>query len=131
MRVLLDTHTLMWYANGDPNLSVLAATLIPDPANDLYLSMASVWEMAIKSGLGKLSLSPNYQDYLSRAVSDCSITILDITVDDCTRYEALPFPNPQHRDPYDRMIVVHALRNSMNIVSIDDKFDGYGVSRLW
>lgn len=131
MKLLLDTHALIWFADNDAKLGSVALAVITDPANDLYLSMASVWEAAIKSGIGKLSLSPNYRDYLSQAVSNYGVTVLDITFEDCALYESLPFPDPQHRDPYDRMIVVHALQKSMTIVSADDKLDGYGVPRLW
>lgn len=131
MKLLLDTHTLLWYADSDSNLSRLAATILADPANDLFLSMASVWEMAIKSSIGKLSLSPNYRDFVTDAVSGYGITILEITFEDCTTYESLPIPNQLHRDPYDRMIVVHALNHSLSVVSIDQKLDGYGAPRLW
>lgn len=131
MKLLLDTHTLIWYADGSPQLSSDAEALIVDPTNERFLSMASVWEMAIKSGIGKITLSPNYREYLHRAVSSLQITILDITLEDCIKYEALPFPSEMHRDPYDRMIVVHALRHSFSLVSIDDKLDGYNVTRLW
>ena len=131
MKLLLDTHTFIWYADGNPQLSADAQALVVDPTNERFLSMASVWEMAIKSGIGKITLSPNYREYLHRAVSSLRITIFDITFEDCTNYEALPFPTEKHRDPYDRMIVVHALRHSLSLVSIDEKLDGYGVGRLW
>lgn len=131
MNLLLDTHSLIWYADGNQQLSAAAHALVVDPGNERFLSMASVWEMAIKSNIGKLSLSPNYREYLTRAVSALRITVLDITQDDCTRYEALPILDAQHRDPYDRMIVAHALRHSLSLGSIDDKLDGYGAPRLW
>jgi len=131
VKLLLDTHALLWLADGDPQLSANAETLICDPSNDMFFSMASVWELAIKVGLGKLTLALNYRDYVNRAVSGYLVTILDLTLDDCVDYEALTFPDPQHRDPFDRMIVVHAQRHTMHIVSIDNKLDGYGVPRLW
>ena len=131
MKLLLDTHVLLWYADSNPNLSTLAASYIADPAHELFLSMASVWEIAIKSGIGKLSLSPNYRAFLRDAISGSGVTILDLTIDDCMNYEELPFPHSEHRDPFDRMIVVHALRQKLAIISIDDKLDGYGVPRLW
>ncbi|MCZ2342222.1 MAG: type II toxin-antitoxin system VapC family toxin [Bacteroidales bacterium] len=131
MNLLLDTHTLIWFADSDPNLSAHALSFIADPANNLFLSMASVWEMAIKCGIGKLTLSPNYKEYLSKAISGYDISILGITCADCVSYSTLPFPNPKHRDPYDRMIVIHALRYALVLLSIDDKLDGFGVNRLW
>lgn len=78
-----------------------------------------------------MALAVSYRDYISRAVSGYHITFLDLAFDDCVDYEALTFPDPSHRDPFDRMIVVHAQRHSMNIVSIDDKLDCYGITRLW
>jgi PIN domain nuclease of toxin-antitoxin system len=131
VKYLLDTHALLWFADGDPQLSAKATKVLLDPTNELFLSMASIWELAIKVGLGKLTLSTNYRDYVSRAIKGYGITILDITFDDCVRYEALPFPNAKHRDPYDRMIVVQAQRQSLSLISIDDKLDGYGVARIW
>jgi PIN domain nuclease of toxin-antitoxin system len=131
VKLLLDTHALLWLADGDPQLSVKATALIRDPANDLFFSMASVWELAIKVGLGKLALAMVYREYVTRAVSGYHITILELALDDCVDYEALTFPDPSHRDPFDRMIVVQSRRHLMNVLSIDDKLDCYGITRLW
>jgi PIN domain nuclease of toxin-antitoxin system len=116
---------------GNPSLSATASALIADPANQLFLSMASVWEIGIKSGLKKMGLSVPYATFLSTAVNGYGLTVLPITADDCIDYEALPFPDKQHRDPFDRMIAVHALRNGLSLVSVDAAFDPYGVTRLW
>ena len=91
--------------------------------------MFGKWRLS--PGLARSAFSPNYREYLHRAVSSLQITILDITLEDCMKYEALSFPTEMHHDPYDRMIVVHALRHSFSLVSIDDKLDGYNVTRLW
>ena len=131
MKLLLDTHTLLWHAWGDPQLSGAAATLLADPANELFLSMASVWELAIKAGLGKITLAGAYSAFMTNAISGLGLTVLPITPDDCTAYEQLPFPDPKHRDPFDRMIVTHALRNGLSVVSVDSSLDSYGVTRLW
>jgi PIN domain nuclease of toxin-antitoxin system len=87
--------------------------------------MASVWEIGIKVGLKKMGLSVPYSTFLATAVSGYGMTVLPITTDDCISYEALPFPDPQHRDPFDRMIVTQALRNGMTIVGVDAAFDTY------
>ena len=131
MKLLLDTHTFLWYADGDPRLSATAAALLVDPANDLSLSMASVWEIAIKVGLKKLTLSAPYVTFMTRAMTGYGVTLLPIAFDDCAAYEQLPFPEPQHRDPFDRMIIVHAQRDGLSIVGVDAAFDSYGVTRLW
>jgi PIN domain nuclease of toxin-antitoxin system len=131
VNLLLDSHTLLWLMEASPSLSPTAAALIADPANRLHLSMASVWEIGIKSGLKKMGLSVPYATFLSTAVNGYGLSVLPITADDCIDYEALAFPDKQHRDPFDRMIVVHALRNSLSLVGVDVAFDPYGVTRLW
>ena len=131
MKLLLDSHTLLWLMEGNPSLSAAASALIADPANQLFLSMASVWEIGIKSGLKKMGLSVPYATFLSTAVNGYGLTMLPITTDDCIDYEALPFPDKQHRDPFDRMIVTHTLRNGLSLVGVDTAFDPYGVTRLW
>ncbi len=131
MKLLLDTHTLLWHADGDPQMSATATALLIDPANELFLSMATVWEIAIKVGLRKLTLSASYILFMTRAITGYGLTLLPMTLDDCAAYEQLPFPTKQHRDPFDRMIIIHALRNGLSLVSIDAAFDPYGVTRLW
>lgn len=131
MNLLLDTHTLLWHANGDPQMSANATALLVDPANDLFLSMATVWEIAIKVGLQKLALSSPYVAFITRAIAGYGLTVLPISVADCAAYEQLPFPDPKHRDPFDRMLVVHAVRNGLVVVGLDMAFDSYGITRLW
>lgn len=108
-----------------------ATALLVEPTNELYLSMASVWEIAIKVGLKKLTLSSSYGDFMTKAITGYGMTTLPITLEDCVDYESLPFPLPKHRDPFDRLIIAHARRNGMSIVGADANFDAYGVSRLW
>lgn len=131
MNLLLDSHTLLWLMEANPSLSGTAAALIADPANRLHLSMASVWEIGIKVGLKKMGLSVPFATFLATAVNGYGLVVLPITTDDCIRYEALPFPDKQHRDPFDRMIIIHALRDGLSIVGVDVAFDPYGVTRLW
>jgi PIN domain nuclease of toxin-antitoxin system len=131
VKLLLDTHTFLWYAEGNSNLSVPATTLLSDPGNDLFLSMASAWEIAIKVGIEKLVLSSSYLDFMARAIAGYGIRVLPITLEDCTEYEQLPFPNPDHRDPFDRMIIAQTRRSGMPVVGADGNFDTYGVHRYW
>ena len=131
MKLLLDTHTFLWHADGSPQMSATATALVIDPANELFLSMASVWEIAIKVGMKKLTISAPYVTFMTRAITGYGISVLPVTFDDCAAYEQLPFPDPQHRDPFDRMIVTHALRDGLSIVGVDVAFDPYGVTRLW
>jgi PIN domain nuclease of toxin-antitoxin system len=112
-------------------MSSNATALLLDPANELLLSMASIWEIAIKVGLKKLTLSSAYVPFMTRAISGYGLTILPITFDDCAEYQTLPFPLPNHRDPFDWMLIVQAKRNGLSVVGIDGNFDAYGISRLW
>jgi PIN domain nuclease of toxin-antitoxin system len=82
-------------------------------------------------GLKKLTLSAPFLTFMTRAITGYGITLLPMTLDDCAAYEQLPFPDPQHRDPFDRMIVVHALGHGLSVVGIDRAFDAYGITRLW
>ena len=131
MNLLLDSHTLLWLMEGGSKLSGTATALLADTSNQLHLSIASCWEIAIKLGLKKMGLSIPLSSFLTTAVSGYGLTVLPITVDDCAHYESLPFPDPQHRDPFDRMIITHALRNRLAVVGADAAFDSYGVTRLW
>lgn len=131
MKLLLDTHTLLWHADGDAKMSATATALLTDPANELLLSMASVWELAIKVGIGKLPVNAPLDVFLGTAIRGYRLSLLPITFDDCIEYASLPFPDPKHRDPFDRMIILHARRNGLSVVGADTAFDPYGVSRLW
>ena len=131
MRLLLDTHTFLWLADGSPRLSATATGLLTDPANDLLLSMASVWEIAIKVNIGKLALASPYPAYIADAVSGYRLTLLPLVQDDCDFYSTLPFPHANHRDPFDRMLIVQSLRLGLPVVGVDANFDAYGVTRLW
>jgi len=131
VNVLLDSHTLLWLMEANPSLSATAAALIADPANRLHLSIASVWEIGIKVGLKKMGLSVPFATFLATAVNGYGLLVVPIATDDCISYEALPFPHPKHRDPFDRMIVTHALRNKLSVIGNDAAFDLYGVTRLW
>ncbi len=131
MRLLVETHTLLWHGAGDPSMSATATTLLTDPANDLFLSMASVLELAIKVGLGKLAVTGPFSAFITSAIQGLGLAVVPIGVEDCVAYEQLPFPDPKHRDPFDRMIVAHALRNGLSVVGSDASLDPYGVTRLW
>jgi PIN domain nuclease of toxin-antitoxin system len=131
VNLLLDTHTLLWLMEGNPKLNGTVAALIADLSNRLFLSMASLWELAIEVGLKKIILSVPYSTFVTTAESGYGLIVLPITNDNCGFYEALPFPDPQHRDPFDRMIITHALRNKLSVVGVDAAFDPYGVTPLW
>jgi PIN domain nuclease of toxin-antitoxin system len=128
VRLLLDTHTLLWYALGDPQLSKAAEALILDPANESLVSAATFWEIAIKVSLGKLPLHGPYEDFVDACLIRYRFTILPIE----PRHTATLVPMPfHHRDPFDRLLAAQALAEDIPLVSADVAFDPYGVRRLW
>ena len=131
MRSLLDTHTFLWHVDGNPRMSATATALLTDPANELILSVVSVWEIAIKVNIGKLTLSAAFPVYVADAVNGYRLTVLPLTQSDCDLYSTLPFPLDNHRDPFDRMLITQALRYNLTVVGVDANFDAYGVTRLW
>ena len=128
MRLLLDTHSFLWFISEDPKLSPRARQLIEDPANDVLLSMASVWEMAIKAGLGKLQFSQPFEVLVPAQIALNAVELLPITLDHLIGVSRLPF---HHRDPFDRLIVAQALTEKIAVVGTDSHFDLYGIERYW
>jgi len=128
MKLLLDTHALLWFVWNHPNLSATGLSLITDPKNTLLFSAASVWEIAIKVSIGKFTLADPYDVFMNQAISTTGLTILPIEVRHAATLAALP---RHHRDPFDRMLVAQALVETMPLVSTDAVFDAYGVNRLW
>jgi PIN domain nuclease of toxin-antitoxin system len=128
MRVLLDSHALLWAADDPAKLPAPAMGVMQDLENDLLISAATIWEIAIKVALGKLPLSLPYRRWVDRAIFDQKLSILAISLDHAERQVGLPF---HHRDPVDRMIAAQALVEGIPLVSADAIFDAYGVPRLW
>ena len=130
MRILLDTHAIYWYTTGDSQLSATAQTLIQDAANEVLISPASYWEIAIKVSIGKWQINQPYEDFLDACLNRYGFRILPIEPRHSVEVSRLPFPTA-HRDPFDRLLVAQALVEHIPIVSIDGAFDPYGVTRLW
>ena len=128
MKLLLDTHAFLWFIMGSANLSDKARILIEDPANERLLSVASLWEIAIKASLGKLALSSSFEDLIPEQLRLNGIGLLNIRVDHLSVLTTLPF---HHRDPFDRLIIAQAILENFPVVSIDAAFDTYGITRLW
>ena len=128
MKYLLDTHTLIWFLIGDKKLSDTARRLIDNPSNEKFLSIVSLWEIAIKVSLGKLALGKSFEKLFPEQLHFNHIQILDITVDSLTKLATLPF---HHRDPFDRLIIAQALVEELPVISTDMIFDAYGISREW
>ena len=128
MRLLLDTHALLWWLAGDTRLSEAASGAIADDANAILVSAASAWEIATKHRIGKLARAAAAALDVTGAVAGQGFEELAITVDDAERAGRLPGP---HRDPFDRVLAAQALARDLTVVSVDRVFDGYGVRRLW
>lgn len=128
MRLLLDTHTFLWFLLKDAQLSIRMHGLIADPGNQVELSPASYWELAIKISMGKYNLSEPFQTFLDREIVTNRWTVLPIQVAHAAALTGLPF---HHKDPFDRMLVAQALVEQIPIVSADPAFDAYPITRLW
>ena len=128
MRVLMDTHAFLWFVLDDPKLSAVAKRAIEDPANDVLISPASYWEIAIKVGQKKLDLFAPYDVFMHRGIVGNDFEILPIEPRHCNLLTALPF---HHKDPFDRLLVAQALADGLPLVSADAAIDPYGVQRLW
>ena len=128
MRVLLDTHTFLWWLDGDPRLTTKPRQIMTDMANVILVSAASAWEITTKDRLGKLPGATEVAANVARCISAQQFESLDITVLHAQRAGRLPGP---HRDPFDRMLAAQAQLEDLPIVSNDDIFDDYGVTRIW
>ncbi len=130
MKLLLDTHTLLWLVDGSPNLSKNAEVALGDPANDLFLSVASVWELAIKTSNPRrqLVLSDPLDVYIPRWTQAYRIAELPIKTPHALRLAGLP---EHHRDPFDRILIAQASVEGLTIISADGKFASYLVPVLW
>lgn len=128
MRLLLDTHTLLWWAAAAPELSRDAVTAIRNQRNECYVSLASCWEMAIKVSIGKLGLTIPVERFVTEQCNRDNFRLLPIDFRHVCKVESLPF---HHRDPFDRLLIAQSLLEKMTIVSADAALDAYQVKRIW
>ena len=124
MTLLVDTQALLWFLLDDPRLSEKAGMSIIDAEDSVYVSPASIWEIAIKISIGKYTLSEPFATFWDRQLRDNEFTLLPITVSQTERIITLPF---HHRDPFDRLIIAQSLVEAIPVVSSDTIFDSYGV----
>ena len=127
MRLLLDTHALLWWLAGDRKLSAAARSAIGDEENIVFVSAASAWEISTKHRLGKLDANALVGE-MAAVLAEQDLQTLDITVDHAERAGLLP---GEHRDPFDRMLIAQAQAENLTLVSKETAFDGYGITRLW
>ena len=128
MDALLDTHTAFWAAVDPDRLTASAARALRHPDGRLFLSIVSVWELAIKTSLGKLRLDMSLATFVASAERELGTGLLPVSTGHCATVQSLPF---HHRDPFDRLLVAQALTEGLAIISADPAFDAYGVRRVW
>jgi PIN domain nuclease of toxin-antitoxin system len=128
MRLLLDTQAFLWFVLSDPRISATASALIADSNNDIEISPASYWEIAIKISLKKYELQEPYEVFMERELATNQFRILPIEPKHTAVLTMLPF---HHRDPFDRLLVAQAMVEQIPLVSNDTALDAYPVRRLW
>lgn len=128
MRLLLDTHTFIWFTFNAPELPPATRKLLENGANELFFSDVSVWEMSIKVSIGKLHFSTNVTDLVSQQMKKDDLQRLPIEYPHLSLIEILPL---HHKDPFDRLLIAQAQVENLSIISIDAAFDRYNITRLW
>jgi PIN domain nuclease of toxin-antitoxin system len=127
MRLLLDTHIFIWWADQPEQLSPAALSALEDEANELLLSVASVWEMQIKIQFGKLKLSLPLQELVKNQQETNDITVSPVALAHVLALDALPF---HHKDPFDRLLIAQSIEEDLTLVSADSQFSAYSVKLL-
>jgi PIN domain nuclease of toxin-antitoxin system len=127
MKNLLDTHTFIWYVNGNKELSGKAIAAIEETSAENFVSIASLWEIAIKISIGKLELHTPFEDIVKQMVNN-NFQLLSIAFEDTLLLTSLPF---HHRDPFDRILIAQSLNNGLGIISKDPMFSQYTANVLW
>ncbi len=128
MKLLLDAHTFLWLVEGNSNLSATAQSALADPAHDLHLSVASDWELAIKTAIKKLVLNEPLDEFVGKWTVRYQLALLSIETPHALAIAGLP---DHHRDPFDRMLIAQAMVVGMAVVTADPKFAPYSVPVLW
>ena len=127
MKYILDTHTLIWFLQGNEALSKKARSIIEDTDSQKYVSIASIWEIAIKVSLKKLVLAKSLDDFLFD-LSQTKITVLLIKIPHALRVSKLDF---FHRDPFDRLIIAQSIEENFEVLTRDSDFSSYGIVTRW
>ena len=127
MKLLLDTHIFIWWADQPEKLSPAALSALEDEANELLLSVASVWEMQIKIQLGKLKLSLPLKDLVKNQQETNDLTVSPVALPHVLALGALPF---HHKDPFDRLLIAQSIEEDLTLVSADSQFSAYSIKLL-
>jgi PIN domain nuclease of toxin-antitoxin system len=128
MRLLIDTHSFIWWIQDDKRLSTAARALLRDRANEVFVSIATIWEIAIKVGVGRLRMPPELRVFLADQIARTGFSLLPIAFEHVVAVHALP---QHHRDPFDRLLIAQCRQEILTLVSRDDKFALYDVELVW
>ncbi len=128
MRLLLDTHAFLWWIADDPRLSKKACEIIGDGKNQLFLSAASGWEIAIKARLGRLQMPDDLEHFILEQMALNTIENLPIILSHALHVYALP---DYHRDPFDRLLISQAQLEGLPILTADPQISQYSVEVIW
>ena len=128
MRLLLDTHTFIWYVTDNPRLSAHVKLLIEDENNEKLVSIASIWEMAIKHSIGRLNFSLPFIEFVGQQLTVSNIGLLEINLQHIEVVASLPL---HHRDPFDRLIIAQSIVEQIPILSVHAIFHAYAIARVW
>ncbi|MCO6430880.1 MAG: type II toxin-antitoxin system VapC family toxin [Deltaproteobacteria bacterium] len=127
-RYLLDTHTLLWSVSDPQKLSSKGRFILEREKCVKLLSIVSIWEISLKRSLGKLNLPVSTEEFIATSQQDLGLEIVSLELPHIYTVEGLPF---HHSDPFDRLLVAQAQCEKLQIISRDDSFDAYNVSRVW
>jgi len=128
MKLLLDTHAFTWFVIDHPRLSTTAKALIESGDNEILVSIVSLWEIALKMSLGKLSMGATFDQLIPRQLLENDITLLPIEIPHLYQLMKLPF---HHRTPFDRLLIAQSMHSGLPLISRDPVFDAYPLQRLW
>ena len=128
MRVLLDTHALLWYLSSDSRLSDKAIAVLGDHKTEAFVSIATLWELVIKISLGKIELAAPFEELFPSQLEENGFELLPVEIQHLRRLSELPF---HHRDPFDRLLIAQAIEESLVILSVDEAFEAYPVAIAW
>lgn len=128
MKLMIDTHAFLWFIMGSSKLSKKARDLVEDTANEKLISIASLWEMAIKIALGKLSFVKPFAELIPQQLNFNGIELLNIEIKHLSIVTTLSF---YHRDPFDRLMIAQCITEQLPLLSRDSIFDDYPIKRIW
>lgn len=128
MKYLLDTHTILWYATNDRRLPVKQYETIESSQNQIFISHVSIWEIGIKSAIGKLKIENTVESFVREKIEPYNFFFLSIELHHILKATSLP---QHHHDPFDRLLIAQSIIENIPVISSDTTFDQYGINRVW